>query len=251
MRGKNKTAFLTASLFTVIILALVLPGVLAAPRRVVYLQATFRDANNDVGQPVDKMRSDGQGPYVNARYITVQISDAGELRFTIDSKSGRRSVFIYDDRIFSYIPYGNCQELPPDTACNPYDGLPDEPITYAEYNTYNGSSFLGPQVNLLTMQPGDAADLRIWIAFQTSLRAGSFYSKYNKDFLETNQTGIVRVSAVDTNGDGTVDRWILSPLPGTDNKVNLHRVWQVKSKYAKCDIGCFRLPFELVLDRLQ
>jgi hypothetical protein len=246
MRGRQ-IAICTGIL---IVLALTLPGILAAPRRVVYLQATFRDANNEAGQPLDKMRSDGQGPYVNARFITVQISEEGELLFSIDSNSGRRSIFIYDDRILSYIPYGNCQELPPDTACNPYDGLPDEPVHWARYATHNGSSFLGPQVNLLTMQPGDAADVRIWIVFGTALRAGTFYSKYNKEFLETHQTGIVRVSAVDTNGDGTVDRWILTPLPGTDNKVNLHRTWQVKSKYVDCDIGCFRLPFELVLDRL-
>jgi hypothetical protein len=248
---KAKFGVLIPGGLTALVILTALSGILASPAKTVYLQATFRDANNDMGQPVDKMRSDGKGPYVNARFITVQINDVGELQFTIDSKSGRRSVFIYDDRIYSYIPYGNCQESPPDTACNPFDGLPDEPVTFVCYDTHNGYAYLGPQINLLNMQPGDAADVRIWIGFTTALRAGSFYSKYNRDFLDNPQTGIVRVSAVDADTDGTVDRWILSPLPNTDNKVNLHRVWQVKSQYVKCDLGNFRLPFELVLDRMK
>jgi hypothetical protein len=250
MREKNKTAFLAALLVVLTIAALALPTALAGPKRYVYLTATFRDANTTAGTPLDKMRSDGQGPYVNAPFLTVLINDEGELIFHIDANSGRRSVFIYDDKILSYVPTGNCQELPPDTACNPYDNLPDEPVTYAFYRTNNGTSYYGPQVNLLTMQGGETAVVRIWIGFQTALHSGAYYSKYNRDFPDDAQAGIVNVTALDTNGDKIIDRWILSPIPNTDNKVNLHRTWQVKSKYVKCDIGCFRLPFELVLDRL-
>lgn len=236
---RTRIVVVVAILVVGLALTLVLPGVLAAGKtnQTVYLRASFRDATTD------RVQSDGQGPYANAPFITAIINAAGELQFTLDAKSGRRVIFIFDEQLLS----GSCLESPPDTA-----GA--EPVTLAFFTTHNSTSYELPQVNLLAMTPGQSAMVTIWIGFDTASRPGTFYSKWNRDYNPndpTRKASYLIVTASDKNGDGVVDRWTLSTIPGTDDKANLHRLWPVRgNKYAYCDYGNFRMPFELVLDRL-
>lgn len=234
--------------------ALVLPGAWAAgkPARDVFVRATFRDANDANGQPLDKLRSDGLGPYVNSNFISAVITGAGELHINVDSNSGRRCLFIFDEQVAPRT--GNCVELPPDTACDPYGGIPDEPTTFAFLTTHNSTSYEGPQVNLLTMADGQAAEVNCWIGFDTASRPGTFYAKWDRNYNPDDPTrkgGYVLVTASDVNKDGTIDRWVFSTIPGTGDSANLHRVWMAqKNKFGYCDYGNFRMPFELVLERI-
>ena len=231
------------ALTVVLMLTAVVPVFAASKSKsTIYLRATFRDAHNEAGLPSDKIRSDGKGPYANASFITAIINDVGELHFNVDANSGRRVVFIYDDQLLS----GACLELPPDTAGT-------EPVTTAFFVTHNSTSYEEPQINLQTMAPGESGQVNVWIGFETAKRPGTFYSKYNRDYNPADPTrkgGYVIVTAIDKNGDGVVDRWILSTIPETDDEANLHRVWTGKNRFSYCDYGNFRMPFELVLDRL-
>ncbi len=234
----------------VLAILLALPGGLVSARRVVYVQATFMDEitlDESTSIPA-KIKGDGKGPYLNARYLTCQIFE-GELQLIIDAKSGRRTVFIFDDRLANPSPGAICTEMPPDTECVPNDGRPDEPVTYASFLTHLGSGYTGPHVDLLAMKDGDVADISFWAGFNTNLRTG-FYACFDVDFHHW--SGVVQVSAKDMTGDGIVDRWIFTTRPSsTDFKLNLFRAWMVKNQAAKCDLGNFSMPFALVLDRLN
>lgn len=238
--SRTRIVVVVAFLVGGLALTLVLPGVLTAGKKnqTVYLRATFRDAITD------KVKSDGQGPYVNAPFITAIINDAGELHLNIDDNSERRVVFIYDIPVY---PYGTCPEQAPDTAGG-------EPVTMAFFTTHNSTSYELPQVNLLAMTINQTAQVNIWIGFETASWPGTFYSKWNRDYNPNDPTrkgGYVIVKATDENGDNVVDRWTLSTIPGTNDKANLHRVWMAqKNKFGYCNYGNFLMPFELVLDRL-
>lgn len=232
----------------------ILPGLWAAgkPSRDVFVRATFRDAVADDGRLLDKVRSDGQGPYINSNFINCTITGAGELHINIDANSGRRCVFIFDDLIAPRT--GACPEAPPDTACDPFDAIPDEPADFAFFTTHNSTIYETPQVNLLTMSDGQSAEVNCWIGFNTDSRSGTFYAKWDRNYNPDDPTrkgGYVLVTATDANKDGQVDRWVFSTIPGTDDSANLHRVWQAqKNKFGYCDYGNFKMPFELVLERL-
>jgi hypothetical protein len=214
-----------------------------APNVSVFLTATFRDANDASGNPLDKLRSDGQGPYHNTRDLTVMINGSGELEFDIGKRSGRRFNLIFND----YLRYGSSAEQPPDTACiDPW--LADEPVNEGHFTTHMEDYMADPKVNFLEMQAGETKEVRFWIVFTTAVR-GYFYLGYNQ--LPIKISGYVMVQAIDTNNDFIVDRWILYPKPATDGRANLHRRSLSGKDREPYDLGDFKMPFELTLDRLK
>jgi len=225
-----------------VISLLILPGFVQsqkskAPKISVFLKATFRDASDD------KLRSDGQGTYQNATDLTVMINASGELEFDLGKSSGRRFNLIFDD----YLRYGSCTEQPPDTAgIDPL--LPDEPINEGHFTTHMEDYMADPKVNFLEMLAGETKEVRFWVVFTTAVRS-YFYLGY--DQLPNKISGYVMVQAIDTNNDHIVDRWILYPKPGTNDMASLHRRSLTGKNREPCDLGDFKMPFELALDRLK
>lgn len=208
-----------------------------APGTSVYLKASFQDAGDGSGMSSDKLRSDGKGPYKNGKGLTVMINGDGELVFDIGSSSGRRVNMIFD----TWLRTGTSGELPPDPA--------GEPVTTAAFKTQMDSYYDGPKVNFLEMGDGDAAEVRIWIVFTTAVR-NYFYLNYAQYGL-AEKTGTVMVGAIDTEPkDGVVDRWVLTPKSSTNEMAYLNRQSYTGKNRKLCDIGDFRVPFMLTLDRL-
>jgi len=236
---------------TRVFLMICLVGLLALPAHVqpsaagtsVYLKASFRDAIDTYGVPTDKLRSDGKGSYKNARDLTVMINSDGEFSFDIGKNSGRRVNLIFNN----FLRYGSCGEIPPDTAGTD-PAITDEPITLAQFQTNMESYYAGPLVNFLEMQVGEIQEVRIWVVLTTAVRS-YFYLNYDQHDLGA-RTGSVMVHAMDTNGDNIVDRWVLYPKPFTNEMAYLNRIAYTGKNRKICDLGDFRMPFELILDRL-
>lgn len=231
---------------------LFLPGLVEtqAPK-VVYLKATFSDT--DQFGVLTRIRSDGKGPYQNARDLTVMFNDNNELQFVIGPRAERRVNFIFDSPLGGPGPCGYCvNESPPDTAgIDP--AATDEPTTYVSFLTTNGSAYMGPQLNFLAMQPGDIAPVRLKIYFETKARKYFRLKYYHSGYPEDNcgMGGPVMVKALDMDGNGTVDRWEIYPVETDGDNCHFFREYARKGwDWQQCSFGYFRMPFLLTLDRL-
>ena len=163
------------------------------------------------------------------------INDSGELEFLLGPKSGRRISLIFDDCLRA----GASAEKPPVASTEPYEqgSMRTQMDDYAE-----------PKVNFLLMQPGEKKEVRLWIVFATTQRS-YFYLCYAQ--IPNQFSGNVMVEAVDMTGDDVTDRWILYPKAGTDNSANLHRRSYTGKNRTPQDLGDYRMPFALVLDRVK
>ena len=242
-------------MITLGILAAVLlfPGLAGtqAPKAV-YLKATFSGADQ-FGVPA-KIQGDGKGSYQNARDLTVMFNDNDELEFVIGPRAGRRVNFIFDSLLGGPGPCGYCVgEVPPDTAgIDP--SIKDEPTTYVSFLTTISSNHMGPQLNFLEMQPGEIAPVRLKIYFETTSRKYFRLKYYHSGYPEDNcrMGGPVMVRALDSNEDGTVDRWELYPVETDGDNCHFFREYARKGwDWQQCSFGYFRMPFLLTLDRLQ
>lgn len=243
MLGKDKIVFLGVLLALFLLPSLVQTG---GPR-VVYLKATFSsDLVNSIAMPT-KITSDGKGSYQNASNVTVQFSDLGELQFIIGERASRRVNFIFGwDNWLSNGPCATC-------AGETWPDMLNEPTTYVSFLTTISTSHKGPQLNFLAMKPGDLAPVRLAVYFETKARKYFRLRYYNGLDPEEycGAGGPVMVQAIDTNLDGTVDRWVLYPVQDGTNKALFFREYARKGNdWLQCSFGYFAMPFELTLDRL-
>lgn len=233
--------------------ALVLAGALvlsaARPQPNVQLRASFRGLTDPAfpGDPafyVDKVLNDAQGPYVTGDNGNVSVwitSDVGDLFFEIQHHSGRSALVVFPDLDTP------CGYLP-DTA-GIYPLLPDVPLDFLRIRTYNNSSFLGPKLNFLKMSAGVPKQVRFWFLMCTADVHNILLDYNNSD--PGAQSGFVEVTAFDVNGDGTLDRWEISPVSGTNDMVWIKQNPESRGLNREpCFFGGFPMPFKLVLERL-
>jgi len=235
MSGKAKIVLLGVLAALILLPSFVQTG----GARAVYLKAMFRDFGTD------SITSDGKGPYQNASNVTVQFSEGGELQFIIGERAARRVNFTFDAaNLLSAGPCATCAEEVP--------ALPDEPTTYVSFRTTIAISHKGPQLNFLTMTPGQIAPVRLAVYFDTKERT-VFRLRYFNYFDPEEYCGAggpVMVKALDQNGDLKVDRWVLYPVPDTDDRaLFLRETKGIGHDWLQCSFGYYKMPFELILDR--
>jgi hypothetical protein len=241
MSGRVKVVFLG-----VLVALFLLPPVgHTGGARAVYLKATFRDYDTD------KVTSDGKGSYQNASNVTVQFSELGELQFIIGERATRKVKFIFDWS--NRLGDGSCATCQGES----WPVLPDEPMTYVSLLTVNSPSYRGPQLNFLTMTPGQNAPVRLRVYFETKTRQYfrlRYFNPLDPDYSDPTVTcvvgGPVMVQAIDKDGDQTVDRWVIHPVPDTNDRALFYRDYARKGNdWLQCSYGYFGMPFELTLDR--
>ena len=97
------------------------------------------------------------------------------------------------------------------------------------------------------MTPGVPTRVRLWTTFCTTQRH-YFFQNY---FADTGKiSGIVEVTALDSNMDGKLDRWVMTPIPGTGDMANIYKHPETGDDSINCFFGMFPMPFKLILDRL-
>ena len=239
---------------------LLLPSYGGRPRPVVELKATFRNLAdpdaplNTYEYYADKICGDDFGEYVSKARDNISVliyADKGELFFKIEHNSGRSAKIIFPRES------GACGALPDTVGI--YPELPLEPVDFLRFKTYNSDAYAGPRVNFLTMQPGEATQVRLWITMCTIARH-FFVLKYDPLQAGTNG-GVVMVKAIDIHddpttegydGDNKVERWELYPLPTSNDQaiVQIEPHGEGKDK-GRCTFGTYQMPFKLILDRVE
>jgi hypothetical protein len=58
------------------------------------------------------------------------------------------------------------------------------------------------------------------------------------------------VTAFDDNNNGTLDRWEMYPIPGTDDQAWIYKHPE-NNRDEVCYFGTFPMPFKLILERLN
>ncbi len=228
----------------VLVLGLVLVGaiVLAAakPAPNIMLRAYFMDADGN-GIPCN-ITNDAKGSYVTDKSaVSVWITaDRGDLYFEIAHHSNRSALIIFPNDATA------CGYLP-DTA-GVYPELTDDPVDYLKFKTINLFSTGAPHLNFLTMTPGVTQQVRLWIVM-CSTQTHYYYIKYN-DSDPIHQAGVVDVMASDNNGDGKLDRWEISPTPGTTDMAWIWRIPEGSNQQDSCFYMATPMPFKLILERL-
>jgi hypothetical protein len=205
----------------------------------VQLRATFQ-TQTDAGIPC-KILNDSKGSYVTDKSaVSVWITaDRGDLDFVIEHHSNRSAFFVFPN------DYTTCGYLP-DTA-GVYPELPDDPVNYLRFHTNNLFSIGGPHLNFLTMTPGVTQQVRLFV-FMCSTLTHHYYINYN-DSNPTHEAGVVDVMAFDNNGDGKLDRWEISPTPGTTDMAWIWRHPEGSDQQDNCFYMATPMPFKLILER--
>ncbi|OGD22659.1 MAG: hypothetical protein A2W03_16285 [Candidatus Aminicenantes bacterium RBG_16_63_16] len=191
---------------------------------------------------MDKILNDDQGPYVTTGNNSVEVwfsGDKGELYFKIEHHA-ERSVRV----VFPYAQ-GPCGFLPDTVGL--YPGLPDEPVDFFRFKTYNSAAFAAPRINFLTMTPGVPQQVRLWTTICTISRHYFILNHNNSN--PTGITGVVEAMAYDNNNDGKPDRWEIYPVPGTNDQAWIYKHPE-NNRDAVCPFGSFPMPFMLLLERL-
>jgi hypothetical protein len=203
---------------------------------VTLLVATFRD------DPGDMIQSDGLGPYFGSsrsNAVAAEIDTDGYLNFWPLHEG--RSVLL---------------AFPPPVRLGA-TALPDlmyEPVISWGLSTCCRSD---PSSNPspLGMQPGD-----VWV-YSVRIRMETTTSFISKDWytLRFNKTlgdpflnyGHLQVTALDTNDNGVVDRWILEPLQAGTPGFKYGYDYMHLSRFTRkgfVDYGDYILPFQITLD---
>ncbi len=228
-----------------VVLALAGAFVLTAgkPAPNVQLRATFQPLT-DLGVPCTFL-NDPKGAYVTDGHHNVSVwitGDVGDLFFKFEHHA-ERSMYILFPRA-----YADCAGWLPDTA-GLYPELPDEPIDFFRFTTFNGSSYAPPKANLLKMTPGVPTQVRLWTTFCTTQRHYYFMNFYQNS--GSKQSGLVEVTAFDDTvpPDGKLDRWVMVPIPGTGDVANIYKHPETGDDSINCLFGTFPMPFKLVLER--
>lgn len=240
MRRQIKILVLSCFLSLVFLTSLILFGGKPAP--VVELRATF-EAISESGLP-STILNDAQGPYVTDGVHNISVwftSDNGELFFKLEHHCDRSALVIFPP------VYVDCGGYLPDTA-EIYLELPDEPVDFFRFKTYNSPAFAGPRINFLQMTPGVPKQVRLWTTICTTQR---HYFVLNYNNTDPNKiSGVVEVTAYDDNGDGTLDRWVMSPVLGSGDMATILKHPEKREKEI-CNYGTHLMPFKLVLERLK
>jgi hypothetical protein len=212
------------------------------------LRATFRSLTDAdaTGRDfyVDKLLNDEGGSYVTDKTRSVEVyftGAAGELFFKIEHHSGRTVRVIYPALSNSQAGWL------PDTAGYDPD-LPDEPVDFFRFRTYNNSAVFGPLsgVNFLTMPVDQPTPVRLWTAICTTQRH-YFFVNFEQDIGKI--SGVVEVTAF-AGTDGKPARWDIRPVPSTDDVTHLWKQSET-GKNAFYDFGDAPMPFLLTLERLN
>ena len=220
----------------VVVVALLLaqPGSVLAQKgkpssNVIYLQAALRDF------ATDGVRSDVQGPYVSGADTSVQIDVDGHLTFFLAPGCGRTVRLDFTDQLRA----GEPGLFPPG---------PGDPVNGLNFFTMA----LNGALNFRMMTPGQVSTADLWFQFN-SASGLEFWLRGGADAPISNGQvgGHLQVTALDTNSDGRVDRWVVEPLPDTDSKFQLFRRIRQKQSYVNKDYGDYRLPFTVTFDRLN
>jgi len=184
-----------------------------------------------------KLFNDDFGPYVTATDIKVHITgDVGDFVFEIPHHSGR-TVLVH----FPQASAGG-EDLPDTGGLYPAE---DDPVDYFVFRTYNADwANANTRLNLLTMTPDVPQTVRLWNWLCTASTHG-YHIKYNNPDLY-HDGGPVEIVASDTDSDGKLDHWELTPLPGTGDVAWITRI----DRKVKIDFGGWPMPFKLILDRL-
>ncbi len=219
----------------------------AKPAPNVQLRASFRGLTNPefAGTEfyyVDKILNDDHGPYVTTGNKAVEVyftSDNGELFFKIEHHANRPVNVVF--------PYalGPCGYLPDTVGI--YPDLPDETVDFFRFKTYNSSAFGPPKINFLTMTPEVPQQVRLWTTICTISRH-YFILNYNNSNPK-HIAGVVEATAFDGDNDGTLDRWEINPIPGTNDLAWIYKHPE-NNRDEVCPFGAFPMPFKLILERL-
>jgi hypothetical protein len=211
----------------------------ARPVPDVQLRASFLPELTD-GTPCAYL-NDALGPYVTYKAaVSVYFSgDPGDLHFIFDHHSNRSMGLIFPN-------FGNeCGWLPDTTGL--YPDVPDEPIDFLKFRTYNSDAFAPPKVNFLTMPVNTPTPVRLWTTICTTERH-YFFMNFSQDVGKI--TGVIEVIAYDTVGnDGKADKWDLHPVPGTANMAKVYKHPETGDDSINCLFGEFPMPFHLILEK--
>jgi hypothetical protein len=184
--------------------------------------------------------NDAQGPYMTYRAaISVWLSgDNGELTFIFDHHSSRSLGIIFPNA-------GNeCGWLPDTTGA--YPEVPDEPVDFFKFKTYNSAAFAPPKVNFLTMPVETPTPVRLWTTICTTQRH-YFFLNFSVEVGKI--TGVVEVIAHDRDGDQMPDQWDLHPVPGTLNLAKIYKHPETGDDSINCLFGEYPMPFRLILEK--
>ncbi len=223
--------------------ALVLDGafVLTAgkPPADIKLRASF-EAQTDLGIPCNIL-NDAKGPYVTDKNaVNVWITgDVGDLLFKFEHHSGRSMRVI-----FPYFYSPSCGWLPDTTGL--YPDLPDTPVDFFRFRTRNSPAYWGPQLNFLTMTPGQHYIVRLWVTICTTVEH-YFLLLYNVPDPAA-LGGLVDVVAY--GSPGKLVRWEMTPLPGTDDIAYIKKWPEGNDQAGSCYYTSAPMPFKLILERL-
>jgi len=217
----------------------------AKPVPNVQLRAYFRGLTNPdlAGSPefyVDRFLNDGKGPYTTFKTaVSVWFTgDAGELKFIADHHSNRSLLVVFPN-------FGNECGWLPDTA-GAYPEVPDEPIDFFKFQTYNSPAFAEPRLNFLTMPEETPLPVRLWTTFCTTERH-YFFMNFSTEIGKI--SGVVEVIAHDFDDDGTLDQWEVYPLTGSADIAKIYKHPETGDDSINCLFGEFPMPFRLILER--
>ena len=190
------------------------------------------------------IQNDAKGPYVTDGKHNVSVwftGDNGELFFKFEHHSSR-SMIIH----FPYA-YSECGGWLPDTAGD-YPNLPDEPIDFFRFTTFNSDAFAPPKVNFLTMPADTPTPVRLWTTFCTTQR---HYYFMNYSLTQNRISGVVGVTASRLTPNGPNVRWVITPVFGSGGMAEIYKHPETGDDSINCPFGAWPMPFKLVLERLQ
>jgi len=226
----------------------------------IQLEATFRAQTNPALEGydyyVDKIFNDDYdlGPYVTTDDGSVSVwftpsnaggtTDGGDLLFKLEHHAARRV-----NMVFPLASSAECGSLPDTYGL--YNWLPDDPVDYFRFKTYNVGWYAAPHLDFLKMAPGveNTQQVRLETVVCTVERH-NFYLKYNN--LESVST-IVQVTAYDDDlpADGILDRWEIQPVAGTNGLLDIRQLVGNGARKHYCEYGSHFMPFLLTLKRIK
>jgi hypothetical protein len=257
MTGKTSTWRMGVALVGVVFLAVWMFGAPKPKAANVQLRAYFLELTNPDATGYDfyvnKILNDTAEPYVTNGNGSISVwitPDNGELFFKFEHHADRAPNVIFP---LAAALQPQCGYLPDTIGL--YENLPEEPVDFFRFNTYNSDAFAGPKLNLLDMAPWTVTNpntqqIRLWTTVCTTERHYFLlnYNNFNVDSI----TGIVQVTAYDNEpADGQIDRWVFEPIAGTEGIVQVVKQEGNGKNQFHCDFGVHFMPFVLVLERIS
>ncbi len=236
MHKKVKVLGVTSVLGLSLFASLWLFGAKPAPN--VQLKASFV-ADLPFGA-IGTFQNDARGPYVTDGKHNVSVwftSDAGDLFFKFEHHSMRSMRILFPN-------VGNECGMLPDTA-GIYPELPDEPVDFFRFTTFNSPAFMEPKLNFLTMPAETPVQVRLWTTICTTQRH-YFFLNYSREIGKI--SGVIEVTA-HADASGKLVSWELYPIPGTGDLAKIYKHPETGDDSINCLFGEFPMPFKLILDR--